>query len=193
MASVLRVQVPHRRDTPAGCCTAWVAVEYPGVVGVDARTVVAGVGGGEWVSHMACLYTGLGRRTQRLQPRMRNHSLRMSSPTWSSSYPPSGTAWPRWEQHRLRSDRMRDGPWARGEDMPGFDGTGPRGQGHLSGRGMGYCVVEVSKLASSPGPSVAPAVPYRALIAHPRPVVRYWLRGACRSRFGRRRGRRGRW
>lgn len=24
--------------------------------------------------------------------------------------------------------------------MPGFDGTGPRGQGPLTGRGLGYCV-----------------------------------------------------
>jgi len=28
--------------------------------------------------------------------------------------------------------------------MPGFDGTGPRGQGTMTGRGMGYCVVALN-------------------------------------------------
>jgi hypothetical protein len=27
--------------------------------------------------------------------------------------------------------------------MPGFDGTGPRGQGPLTGRGEGYCAVKL--------------------------------------------------
>lgn len=27
--------------------------------------------------------------------------------------------------------------------MPGFDGTGPRGQGPFTGRGMGYCVIKL--------------------------------------------------
>lgn len=27
--------------------------------------------------------------------------------------------------------------------MPGFDGTGPRGQGPMTGRGMGYCIVKL--------------------------------------------------
>lgn len=27
--------------------------------------------------------------------------------------------------------------------MPGFDGTGPLGQGPMTGRGMGYCVLEI--------------------------------------------------
>jgi hypothetical protein len=27
--------------------------------------------------------------------------------------------------------------------MPGFDGTGPRGEGPMTGRGQGYCVLEV--------------------------------------------------
>jgi hypothetical protein len=29
--------------------------------------------------------------------------------------------------------------------MPGFDGTGPRGFGPMTGRGMGYCAVTVGK------------------------------------------------
>lgn len=28
--------------------------------------------------------------------------------------------------------------------MPGFDGTGPRGAGPMTGRGEGYCAVEVT-------------------------------------------------
>ncbi len=27
--------------------------------------------------------------------------------------------------------------------MPGFDGTGPRGMGSMTGRGLGYCIVPV--------------------------------------------------
>ena len=27
--------------------------------------------------------------------------------------------------------------------MPGFDGTGPKGQGPMTGRGMGYCVIKL--------------------------------------------------
>ena len=29
--------------------------------------------------------------------------------------------------------------------MPGFDGTGPRGLGSLSGRGRGFCVLKVGQ------------------------------------------------
>lgn len=29
--------------------------------------------------------------------------------------------------------------------MPGFDGTGPRGQGPMTGQGMGFCVLKESK------------------------------------------------
>ena len=28
--------------------------------------------------------------------------------------------------------------------MPGFNGTGPRGIGPMTGRGMGYCVIPLS-------------------------------------------------
>ena len=28
--------------------------------------------------------------------------------------------------------------------MPGFNGTGPRGTGPMTGRGMGYCVIPLS-------------------------------------------------
>jgi hypothetical protein len=34
--------------------------------------------------------------------------------------------------------------------MPGFDGTGPRGQGAMTGRGRGYCVVALNDIGSRP-------------------------------------------
>ena len=36
--------------------------------------------------------------------------------------------------------------------MPGFDGTGPLGQGPMTGRGMGYCVLRISDGGASPRP-----------------------------------------
>ncbi|MGM0365944.1 MAG: DUF5320 domain-containing protein [Actinomycetota bacterium] len=32
--------------------------------------------------------------------------------------------------------------------MPGFDGTGPAGQGSLTGRGMGFCIMPMGTNAS---------------------------------------------
>ncbi|MDD2927470.1 MAG: DUF5320 domain-containing protein [Candidatus Omnitrophica bacterium] len=34
--------------------------------------------------------------------------------------------------------------------MPGFDGTGPRGQGPLTGGGRGYCAVPLSAAGKRP-------------------------------------------
>jgi hypothetical protein len=34
--------------------------------------------------------------------------------------------------------------------MPGFDGTGPRGQGPLTGGGRGYCVVRLPDHPAQP-------------------------------------------
>ncbi|HUV88549.1 MAG TPA: DUF5320 domain-containing protein [Anaerolineae bacterium] len=34
--------------------------------------------------------------------------------------------------------------------MPGFDGTGPQGQGPLTGRGEGYCAVRLPDEAGQP-------------------------------------------
>ena len=34
--------------------------------------------------------------------------------------------------------------------MPGFDGTGPRGQGPITGRGEGYCSVKIPDSARVP-------------------------------------------
>jgi len=36
--------------------------------------------------------------------------------------------------------------------MPAFDGTGPRGQGPMSGRGEGYCAIRLPE----PGPGQVP-------------------------------------
>ncbi len=33
--------------------------------------------------------------------------------------------------------------------MPGFDGSGPRGNGAMTGRGRGYCVVPETELADN--------------------------------------------
>jgi len=45
--------------------------------------------------------------------------------------------------------------------MPGFDGTGPKGEGPFSGRGEGHCAV---KLPDKPG---EPAVGYAGREGHP--------------------------
>lgn len=45
--------------------------------------------------------------------------------------------------------------------MPRFDGTGPKGEGPLTGRGEGYCAV---KLPDEPG---EPAVGYAGREGHP--------------------------
>ncbi len=55
--------------------------------------------------------------------------------------------------------------------MPGFDGTGPLGQGPMTGRGMGYC-----------GGHRPTGVYPEAVVAYQAPY--YWGRG-IRGRFGR--------
>ena len=76
--------------------------------------------------------------------------------------------------------------------MPGFDGTGPRGQGPMTGRGEGYCAL----VLASPGEESAP-YGYAGLqgtpvwLGAPRRVVG-WLPMAMRlgRAFGWGRGRR---
>jgi hypothetical protein len=72
--------------------------------------------------------------------------------------------------------------------MPAFDGTGPRGQGPMSGRGEGYCAVRLPNPGSG-------RVPYGYAGRAGVPVrlgLRQGLRfGTARGR-GRRGGRRGR-
>ena len=86
--------------------------------------------------------------------------------------------------------------------MPRFDGTGPRGQGPLTGRGEGYCAV---RLPDEPG---QPAYGYAGLQGTPVQMVSpiawpifgarwshpMWPRRAPRRGRGAGRGhRRGRW
>lgn len=68
--------------------------------------------------------------------------------------------------------------------MPNFDGTGPMGRGPMTGRGMGYCVVPVSRLASAPGPVAAAALPYYSPIAPAPRVSPYGFPTTAYPRFG---------
>ena len=80
--------------------------------------------------------------------------------------------------------------------MPGFDGTGPRGQGPMTGRGEGYCALVLPESGQAPygyaglqGTSVHPGM----LAARPTLRARFacWLRPSpgLRRPFGRGRGR----
>jgi len=60
--------------------------------------------------------------------------------------------------------RMRKGV----NDMPGFDGTGPRGMGPMMGRGEGYCVFTLP----SPGTG-GPAYGYAGLVGVPGEIGDY--------------------
>jgi hypothetical protein len=55
--------------------------------------------------------------------------------------------------------------------MPGFDGTGPMGQGSMTGRGMGYCAVPVNQPVSALGPVAPATTPYYPAAAYPPAVV----------------------
>lgn len=89
--------------------------------------------------------------------------------------------------------------------MPRFDGTGPRGEGPMTGRGEGYCALAIPESGQAPyGYAGLQGTPVRLGAPSTRPVLgtRFarWLRPAIqRGRaFGRGRGRgagrgRGRW
>jgi hypothetical protein len=68
--------------------------------------------------------------------------------------------------------------------MPRFDGTGPLGQGPMTGRGMGYCAVPADRLGTVPGLAAFPRVPGYYSAAWPRWPVGYGLRGGLLPRFG---------
>ena len=68
--------------------------------------------------------------------------------------------------------------------MPGFDGTGPRGMGSMTGRGMAYCAVPIPPYANPK--QVPPVPPYRPSIYSGRP--RWGMRGLVGRGFGRGRG-----
>jgi hypothetical protein len=72
--------------------------------------------------------------------------------------------------------------------MPAFDGTGPRGQGPLTGRGEGYCAIRLPDLPSGEeayGYAGRPGVPVRL-------GPRWALRFSMAPGRGRRHGGRGR-
>jgi hypothetical protein len=85
--------------------------------------------------------------------------------------------------------------------MPGYDGTGPKGEGPFTGRGEGYCAVKLPDEPGQPavgyagrqgypvGPGAPPGLPARPWLYGPRPLpAAVW-----RTRpFWRRRGRGGR-
>lgn len=71
--------------------------------------------------------------------------------------------------------------------MPRFDGTGPIGQGPMTGMGMGYCAVPVSQLASPPGRVTSTANPYYyPTLASPAIRVACGVPGIGYPRLGRR-------
>lgn len=85
--------------------------------------------------------------------------------------------------------------------MPGFDGTGPRGMGPMTGGGRGYCALGATPPAAQPyrapvvpGPLVSGPV-QGAAFGPMRPAVGMWCRGrgGCGGGFGRGRGGRGGW
>jgi len=80
--------------------------------------------------------------------------------------------------------------------MPAFDGTGPRGQGPLTGRGEGYCAVTLPQRGQAPrGYAGLQATPLRQGVPFARRAgggrFRRWPR--LGRTFGRGRGRGRRW
>jgi len=75
--------------------------------------------------------------------------------------------------------------------MPGFDRTGPRGEGPLTGGGRGVCLSETDlRYANSPG--VLPVRPRFSWLRFPRLGLRSGLRGSGRGGRGMQGGGRGR-
>jgi hypothetical protein len=73
--------------------------------------------------------------------------------------------------------------------MPAFDGTGPRGQGPMTGRGEGYCAIRL------PNPGLGRQVPYGYAGRAGAPVrldLGRGLRSGITPGRGRRRGGQGR-
>lgn len=76
--------------------------------------------------------------------------------------------------------------------MPRFDGTGPRGMGPLTGRGMGFCTVPLSESVSVTGIPPAPLRPvpvYGYRYPHMRQLFPGVRRGRSMGVRGRGRGR----
>ncbi|MGD2249253.1 MAG: DUF5320 domain-containing protein [Candidatus Methanofastidiosia archaeon] len=70
--------------------------------------------------------------------------------------------------------------------MPRFDGTGPRGRGPLTGRGMGYCVIPVSGSVTGYTPVSYRSAPVQN--GYPYPAFSGMRRGRGMGSRGRGRG-----
>jgi len=60
--------------------------------------------------------------------------------------------------------------------MPGFDGTGPRGMGPMTGRGLGFCAIQIPN-PPYPGAPPCPFIPWPAYSNRPRWGLRFGGRG----------------
>lgn len=60
--------------------------------------------------------------------------------------------------------------------MPGFDGTGPRGAGPMTGRGMGYCAMPI-------GGGYLPAYGYAGIWGYPLNVAYPYFRAPFFGRY----------
>jgi hypothetical protein len=69
--------------------------------------------------------------------------------------------------------------------MPRFDGTGPMGQGPMTGRGRGYCAVPVNPTVSAAGPGGLAALPYYPANVWPPGVAAYGFPRIAYPRLGR--------
>jgi hypothetical protein len=69
--------------------------------------------------------------------------------------------------------------------MPRFDGTGPMGQGPMTGRGMGYCAVPLSQPAPAVGINPSAAFPYYSAYGGVPSMGLYGLATPFYPRFGR--------
>lgn len=61
--------------------------------------------------------------------------------------------------------------------MPRFDGTGPRGMGPMTGRGMGYCAMPIPKSNPPLSPMPYPPTPYFPYYNRPRWGLMFGGRG----------------
>jgi len=68
--------------------------------------------------------------------------------------------------------------------MPGFDGTGPRGMGPMTGRGMGYCVLPAGKVPPRPMMPFYFVPPYPCGRGRGLPPCGPYGRGFGRRRYG---------
>lgn len=72
--------------------------------------------------------------------------------------------------------------------MPGFDGTGPRGQGPMTGRGMGYCVMPLensNKTAEYAGINGSYVKTYSISQSYRSSLLRRFIPGLINFRRGR--------